>query len=68
MPARQWVPSLPIPLRILFAAHPKVLSAVLQIIHRVIATFVIEQAGVKRKDAGTVAVTRILRGLARQAI
>jgi hypothetical protein len=37
------------------------LSPVLQIIHRVIATFLIKQAGVKRKDADTGAVTLIQR-------
>jgi hypothetical protein len=31
--------------RILLAAHPQLLSAVLQIVHRVIATFLIKQAG-----------------------
>jgi Putative transposase/Transposase zinc-binding domain len=59
--ARQWVLSFPIPLRVLFAAHPELLSSVLQIIHRVIATFLIKQAGVKRQDAGTGAVTLIQR-------
>jgi Transposase zinc-binding domain len=37
VPVRQWVLSFPIPLRILFAAHPELLSPVLQIIHQVIA-------------------------------
>ena len=46
VPVRQWVLSFPIPLRILFAARPHLLTAVLQIIHRVIATFLIKQAGV----------------------
>ena len=49
VPVRQWVLSFPIPLRVLFAAHPELLSSVLQIIHRVIATFLIKQAGVKRQ-------------------
>jgi ribosomal protein S27E len=59
--ARQWVLSFPIPLRILFAAHPELLSSVLQIIHRVIATFLIKQAGVRRSEAHTGAVTLIQR-------
>ena len=41
VPVRQWVLSFPIPLRILLAAHPELLSALLQIIHRVIASFLI---------------------------
>ena len=36
---RQWVLSFPIPLRILFAAHPQLLTPLLQVIHRVIASF-----------------------------
>jgi putative lipoic acid-binding regulatory protein len=43
----------PIPLRILFAAHPELLTPLLQIVHRVMATFLIKQAGVKRSEAGT---------------
>ena len=34
VPVRQWVPSFPIPLRILFAGHPDLLSPLLQIILR----------------------------------
>ena len=58
---RQWVLSFPIPLRILFAAHPELLAPVLQIIHRVIASFLIKQAGLKRSAADTGAVTLIQR-------
>ena len=36
VPVRQWVLSFPIPLRILFAAHPELLTPLLRIIHRVI--------------------------------
>jgi hypothetical protein len=36
VPVRQWVLAFPIALRILFAAHPQLLTPVLQIIHRVI--------------------------------
>ena len=39
---RQWVLSFPIPLRILFAAHAQRLTPVLQIIHRVIARFLLK--------------------------
>src|SRR4051794_20297800 len=61
VPVRQWVVSFPIPLRILLAAHPELLSALLQIIHRVIATFLIKQSGRKRSQAHSGAVTLIQR-------
>ena len=57
VPVRQWVLSFPIPLRSLFAVHPELLAPVLQIIHRVINTFLIKQAGVPRKEAATGAIT-----------
>ena len=59
VPVRQWVVSFPIPLRVLFAAHPELLTPVLRIVHRVIASFLIKQAGLKR--AATGAVTLIQR-------
>jgi hypothetical protein len=37
VPVRQWVLSFPFPLRIVFAAHPELLTPVLRIVHRVIA-------------------------------
>jgi hypothetical protein len=61
VPVRQWVLSLPIPLRILFAAQPQLLAPLLQVIHRVIAAFLIKQAGLKRSEAGAGAVTLIQR-------
>ena len=61
VPVRQWVLSFLIPLRFLFAAHPELLTPVLQIIHRVISTFLIQQAGLKRTEAATFAVTLIQR-------
>ena len=39
VPVRQWVLSFPIPLHVLFAAHPQLLTPVLQILHRVISGF-----------------------------
>ena len=59
VPVRQWVLSFPIPLRWLFAAHPELLAPVLRIVHRVIATFLIQQAGLQRTEAHTGAVTLI---------
>jgi hypothetical protein len=53
VPVRQWVLSFPIPLRLLFAAHPHLLFSVLQIVHRVIATFLIKQARLQRTEAKT---------------
>jgi hypothetical protein len=61
VPVRQWVLSFRVPLRILFAAHPELLAPVLQIIHRVIASFLIKHAGLKRRAADTGAVTLIQR-------
>jgi hypothetical protein len=57
VPVRQWVLSFPIPLRLLFAAHPELLTPVLQVIHRAIATLLIKRAGLQRTEAGTGAVT-----------
>jgi len=61
VPVRQWVLSFPIGLRILFAARPELLTAVLRIVHRVIAGFLLKQAGLKRTTADTGAVTLIQR-------
>jgi len=51
----------PIPLRILFASQPQLLSPVLKIIHRAISTFLIKQAGLKVSEGHTGAVTLIQR-------
>ena len=59
VPVRQWVLSFPIPLRILFAAHPELLTSVLRIIHRVIARFLLKQEELKRCVVDTGAVTLI---------
>jgi hypothetical protein len=61
VPVRQWVLSFPIRLRILFAARPELLTPVLRLIHRVIAGFLLKQAGLKRATADTGAVTLIQR-------
>lgn len=45
VPVLPWVLSLPIPLRVLLAAHPHLLSPVFQVISRAISTFLIKQAG-----------------------
>ena len=61
VPVRQWVLSFPMPLRLLFAAHPDLLSPLLQCVHRVIATFLIKQSGLQRGQAHSGAVTLIQR-------
>jgi hypothetical protein len=48
-------------LRWLFAAHPHLLSSVLQIGHGVLSTFLIQQTGSQRTEAKTGAVTLIQR-------
>jgi hypothetical protein len=61
VPVRQWVLSFPIPLRFLLAAHPPLLSPILQVTHRAISTFLIQPAGLNRAQAATGAVTLIQR-------
>ena len=49
VPVRQWVlvcqSRLPIPLRLLLAAQPKLVTPVLQVVHRAITRFLRQQAG-----------------------
>ena len=61
VPVRQWVLSLPMPLRLLLAAQPKLVTPVLQVVHRVITRFLLKQAGVKSDEADSGAVTLIQR-------
>ena len=60
-PVRQWVLSVPYPLRFLFASRPAILSQVLGIVYRCIATHLIGKAGLSHKTAHTGAVTLIQR-------
>ena len=60
-PIRQWVLTVPFPLRFLFAAYPELMSKVLSIVTRALSTHLIHQAGFKRKGAHTGAVTLIQR-------
>jgi ribosomal protein S27E len=60
-PIRQWVLSLPIPLRLLLARYPNELSKVMGIIHRAISTHIVNRAGFSNKQAKTGAVTLIQR-------
>ncbi len=61
VPVRQWVLSLPIPLRYLLASHPEMLGPVLEIVDRAISSFLIKKAGLMRREAKTGAVTFIQR-------
>jgi hypothetical protein len=60
-PVRQWVLSVPYPLRFLFASRPDITGAVLAIVYRVIATYLACKAGFSAKRARTGAVTLIQR-------
>ena len=61
VPVRQWVLSLHIPLRLLLAAQPRLVTPVLQVVHRVITRFLLDQAGLKAEQADSGAVTLIQR-------
>ena len=52
-PIRQWVLTVPFPLRFLFAAHPCLMSKVLGIVTRTLSTYLAHQAGFKKKEAHT---------------
>lgn len=60
-PMRQWVLSVPFPLRFLFASKPRVMSKVLGIVCRTISTYLIKKSGYSKKTARTGAVTLIQR-------
>ncbi len=57
VPVGQWVLSLPIPLRLLPAAQPKLVTPVLQVVHRAITRFLLDQAGLKAEQADSGAVS-----------
>ena len=59
VPVRQWVLSLPSPLRLLLAAQPKLVTPVLQVVHRLITRHLLGQAGLNADEAGSGAVTLI---------
>jgi len=60
-PMRQWVLSVPFPLRFLFASQPAVMTRVLAIVYRTIATHLTHRAGFATTEAKTGAVTLIQR-------
>ena len=61
LPIRQWVLSVPYPLRFLFAREPKVMGKVLGIVYRTIAGHLIKRAGLTKVTAHTGAVTLVQR-------
>jgi len=60
-PMRQWVLSVPYPLRLVLASQPHVMSKVLRIVYRAISMYLIKKAGFTKKTARTGAVTLIQR-------
>ena len=60
-PIRQWVLTVPFPLRFLFAAYPELMGKVLSIVTRAISTHLAHQAGMSKREAPTGAVTLIQR-------
>ena len=61
VPVRQWVLSLPIPLRLLLAAQPELVTPVLQVVQRVIARHLLDAAGLEADEGHGGAVTLIQR-------
>jgi len=59
VPIRQWVLSVPFPLRFLFASQPVVMGKVLGIVYRTIATHLTKKAGFTKTTSQTGAVTLI---------
>ena len=60
-PMRQWVLSVPFPLRFLFASNPKAMTGALGIVYRAISTHLVHKAGFAKPMAQTGAVTLIQR-------
>ena len=61
VPVRQWVLSLPIPLRVLLAAQPELVTPVLQVVQRLVARHLLQAAGLKAEEGHGGAVTLIQR-------
>jgi len=61
VPMRQWVLSVPFPLRFLFARDQQAMGAALAVVYRCIAGFLIRRAGLSRAEAQCGAVTLIQR-------
>ncbi len=61
VPVRQWVLSLPIPLRVLLAARPELVTLVLQVVQRGITRHLQADAGLRANEGQGGAVTLIQR-------
>ena len=61
VPVRQWVLSLPIPLRLLLAAQPELVTPVLQVVQRVLTRHLLDGARLKGEEGHGGAVTLIQR-------
>jgi len=61
VPVRQWVLSLPIPLRVLLAAQPELVTPVLQVVQRGITRHLQADAGLRANEGQGGAVTLIQR-------
>jgi hypothetical protein len=61
VPVRQWVLSLPIPLRVLLTAQPELVTPVLQVVQRVITRHLLDDAEVSADEGQGGAVTLIQR-------
>jgi hypothetical protein len=61
VPVRQWVLSLPIPLRVLLAAQPELVTPVLQVVQRVVTRQLLAAAGLVADEGRGGAVTLIQR-------
>jgi Putative transposase len=61
VPVRQWVLSLPIPLRVLLAAQPELVTPVLQVVQRVVARHLLDSTEPKADEGHGGAVTLIQR-------
>jgi hypothetical protein len=61
VPVRQWVLSLPIPLRVLLAAQPELVTPVLQVVQRVITRHLLDAVGLEADEGHGGAVTLIQR-------
>ncbi|MCC7100947.1 MAG: transposase [Rubrivivax sp.] len=61
VPVRQWVLSLPIPLRVLLAAQPELVTPVLQVVQRVITRHLLDDAELRAEEGHSGAVTLIQR-------
>jgi hypothetical protein len=61
VPVRQWVLTLPIPLRVLLAAQPELVTPVLQVVQRVVERHLLDHTGLKSDEGQGGAVTLIQR-------